>query len=176
MVKPYKYTDTELITLLIDGELSGEQKSYILEKLSSDKTLSRQFKLESAISRATSTKPKYEPSEKLTNDLFNKLGFSNGNNEKPLIPWISTLKKASVFLAAGLALTLIGYYAFTSTESTQKPKTHTLTEKKIPIVSSTSIVEKAIKADTKIEEKNITSNKLNNSSQETKKAKRAVKI
>jgi hypothetical protein len=173
MVKPYKYTDTELITLLIDGELSGEQKGYILEKLSSDNNLNRQFQLETAIHKAAQAKPKYVPSEKLTNDLLNKLGFSNGNDEKPLIPWISTLKKASVFLAAGLALTLIGYYAFTTTESTQKPKTHTLTEKKIPIVSSTIIAEKTINNDTKIEEQNIAISKSKSAARVTKPAKKA---
>jgi hypothetical protein len=139
MVKPYNYTDSELITLLIDGELTGKQKGYILDRMNSDNALSRQFKLESAIQQAAQAKPHIEPSEKLTGDLFDKLGFSNGNNEKPLIPWISALKKVSTFLAAGLVLTLIGYYAFTSMESTDKPKTHTLTEKKIPFVSSKSI-------------------------------------
>jgi hypothetical protein len=168
MVKPNNYTDSELITQLIDGELSGEQKGYILAKLSMDNTLNRQFKLESAISKAAQSKPKYEPSEKLTNDLFNKLGFSNGNNEKPFIPWLSTLKKASVFLAAGLALTLIGYYTFTTMESTKKPENHTLTVKKIPVVSSSSITETIISTDKNLANKNVVSVKKGKTAKVTK--------
>lgn len=165
-----------MITLLIDGELHGVQKGYILDKLNSDGSLNQQFKLENAIHKATQAKPKVEPSEKLTNDLFDKLGFSNGNTEKPLIPWISTLKKASVFLAAGLALTLIGYYAFTSKVSTEKPKIHTLTEKKIPFVSSTSIVTTAkTVADENSDTKSIAGNKPSNNSKVNKTEKSANK-
>lgn len=171
MVKPYNYTDSQLITLLIDGELSGEQKGYILGRINSDNTLNRQFEMETAIRKVAQAKPKYEPSEKLTNDLFNKLGFSNGNNEKPLIPWISTLKKASVFLAAGLVLTLIGYYTFVSTESTEKPKTHTLSEKKIPIVSSTSIVSNTVGTNKNIVDKSVPSEKQSKVRKEAKPTK-----
>lgn len=168
MVKPYNYTDSELITLLIDGELSGEQKGYILERVNSDNTLNRQFKLESAMRKATQSKPKHEPSEKLTADLFDKLGFSNGPAEKPLIPWISTLKKASVFLAAGLAITLIGYYAITSMDSNKNTKNHTQTEKKIPVVLSNSITANTNNTNENTDDKSAANEKSSKVGKETK--------
>jgi len=112
----YNYSDSEMLTLLLDGELEAEAGQDLLKRIEIDPELTKQMESEMQIKEICG-EGKYliTPPNQLTNELFEKLGYAGSNMQKPVALFSGNILKRSFvgFVALfSILTTAFLYYSF----------------------------------------------------------------